>query len=84
MLKLSGDAARSAFIFVAPTRGVTDQALVAISQSIRMTEKPLRFELDPRETPARKPSPYFAFNCAALVPRAAIKPQNQTILLSSY
>ena len=38
MFKLSGDAARSAFVFVAPTLGVTDQALVA-SQSIRMTEK---------------------------------------------
>jgi hypothetical protein len=39
MFKLSGDAARLAFVFVAPTLGVTDQALVAISQSIRMTEK---------------------------------------------
>jgi hypothetical protein len=38
MFKLSGDAAGSAFVFVAPTLGVTDQALVA-SQSIRMTEK---------------------------------------------
>jgi hypothetical protein len=39
MFKLSGDAARSAFVFVAPTLCVTVQALVAISQSIRMTEK---------------------------------------------